>query len=92
MIPDLDLALLKTFAAIVDEGGLTAAGQITCAPCPRTGRINKSRPSSGPLPDGYPVVHRAIAEAVRDPLPCNLGSQKLGLGHARVLRVLPRQK
>ena len=24
MIPDLDLALLKTFAAIVDEGGLTA--------------------------------------------------------------------
>jgi DNA-binding transcriptional LysR family regulator len=28
MIPDLDLALLKTFAAIVDEGGLTAAGKV----------------------------------------------------------------
>src|ERR1051325_10704420 len=28
MIPDLDLALLKTFAAIVDEGGLTAAGKM----------------------------------------------------------------
>jgi DNA-binding transcriptional LysR family regulator len=28
MVPDLDLALLKTFAAIVDEGGLTAAGKV----------------------------------------------------------------
>ena len=28
MIPDLDLSLLKTFAAIVDEGGLTAAGKV----------------------------------------------------------------
>jgi DNA-binding transcriptional LysR family regulator len=28
MIPDLDLALLRTFAAIVDEDGLTAAGRI----------------------------------------------------------------
>lgn len=28
MIPDLDLALLKTFAAIVDKGGLTAAGKM----------------------------------------------------------------
>jgi len=28
MIPDLDLSLLKTFAAIVDEGGLTAAGRV----------------------------------------------------------------
>jgi len=28
LIPDLDLSLLKTFAAIVDEGGLTAAGKV----------------------------------------------------------------
>ena len=28
MIPDLDLALLRTFAAIVDEGGMTAAGKL----------------------------------------------------------------
>jgi DNA-binding transcriptional LysR family regulator len=28
MMPDLDLSLLKTFAAIVDEGGLTAAGKV----------------------------------------------------------------
>jgi DNA-binding transcriptional LysR family regulator len=32
MIPDLDLALLKTFAAIVDEGGLTAAGKVVGQP------------------------------------------------------------